>query len=284
VSSPVLRGGSGGNAASLLDRTELNQGDNSMSSPQVNPAVSMLGKAARAETTLFLLMSVDGKITTGESDALDSGRDWRRIKGVKEGLHQYYQIEYSIAVNSLSTGRVMAKIGLNSRTETPEKDERLTFFIVDRKPHLNENGVRYLAQWVGRLCIVTNNPSHPVFSVRSVHDKAEVIFYPEDVDLADLLIKVRQQYGIEHLIIESGGTLNAALVRQRLVDHVMIVVAPLLVGGRATSTLIDGRSLQSEGELVDLKALRLVRCEVLEHSYLRLAYDVINETVVDPKV
>lgn len=255
-----------------------------MSSPQVNSIPPVLGKAARAETTLFLLTSVDGKITSGESDTLDSDRDWRRIRGVKEGLHQYYQIEYSIAVNSLSTGRVMAKIGLNSRTEIPEKDERLTFFIVDRKPHLNENGVRYLAQWVGRLCIVTNNPSHPVFSVRSVHNNAEVILYPEDVDLADLLIKVRQQYGIEHLIIESGGTLNAALVRQGLIDHVMIVVAPLLVGGRATSTLIDGRSLQTEKELVDLKALRLVRCEVLEHSYLHLEYDVINETVIDPEV
>lgn len=240
-------------------------------------------KAARAETTLFLLMSVDGKITTGESDTLDSDRDWRRIRGVKEGLHQYYQIEYSVAVNSLSTGRVMAKIGLNSRTETPEKDERLTFFIVDRKPHLNANGVRYLAQWIGRLYIVTNNPSHPAFSLQSVHDNAEVIFYPEDVDLADLLIKVRQKYGIEHLMIESGGTLNAALVRQGLVDHVMIIVAPLLVGGRATSSLIDGRSLHTEEELVDLKALRLVRCQVLEHSYIRLEYDVINETVIDPK-
>lgn len=240
-------------------------------------------KAARAETTLFLLMSVDGKITTGESDTLDSDRDWRRIRGVKEGLHQYYQIEYSVAVNSLSTGRVMAKIGLNSRTETPEKDERLTFFIVDRKPHLNANGVRYLAQWLGRLYIVTNNPSHPAFSLQSVHDNAEVIFYPEDVDLADLLIKVRQKYGIEHLMIESGGTLNAALVRQGLVDHAMIIVAPLLVGGRATSSLIDGRSLQTEDELIDLKALRLVRCQVLEHSYIRLEYDVINETVIDPK-
>ncbi len=255
-----------------------------MSSPQVDPIPPVLGKAARAETTLFLLASVDGKITSGESDTLDSDRDWRRIRGVKEGLHQYYQIEYSIALNSLSTGRVMAKIGLNSRTEIPEKDERLTLFIVDRKPHLNENGVRYLAQWVGRLCIVTNNPSHPVFSVRSVHNNAEVILYPEDVDLADLLIKVRQQYGIEHLIIESGGTLNAAFVRQGLIDHVMIVVAPLLVGGRATSTVIDGRSLQTEEELVNLKALRLVRCKVLEHSYLLLEYDVIHDTVIDPEV
>jgi 2,5-diamino-6-(ribosylamino)-4(3H)-pyrimidinone 5'-phosphate reductase len=166
---------------------------------------------------------VDGKITSGESDALDSDRDWRRIRGVKEGLHQYYQIEQAIAINSLNTGRVMAKIGINTRTSIPEKDERLTFFIVDRKPHLNENGVAYLAQWVGKLYIVTNNASHPAYSVRADHDNVEIIFYPGEVDLADLLIKARQQYGVEHLIIESGGTLNAAFVRQGLIDHVIVL-------------------------------------------------------------
>ncbi len=228
-------------------------------------------------------MSVDGKITSGESDDLDSDRDWKRIRGVKEGLHQYYQIEQSIAINSLNTGRVMAKIGINSRAEAPEKVECLTFFIVDRKPHLNENGVSYLAQWVGKLYIVTNNPSHPAFSVRPNHENVEVIFYPQDVDLADLLVKAKQQYGIEHLIIESGGTLNSIFIRQGLIDHVMIVVAPLLVGGRATSSLVDGRSLQTEEELVNLKSLKLVRCQALEHSYLRLEYDVINETIIDPK-
>jgi len=228
-------------------------------------------------------MSVDGKITTGETDALDSDRDLRRIKGVKEGLHQYYQIEQTLAINSLNTGRVMEKIGLNSRTEIPAKDDRLTFFIIDRKPHLNENGVRYLAQWLGKLFIVTNNSSHPAYAARSSHDNVEIIFYPQEIDLSDLLVKVKQTYSIDHLIIESGGTLNAAFVRQGLVDHVLIIVAPLLVGGRATSSLVDGRSLRSDDELADLKALKLVRCEALEHSYIRLEYDVINETKLDPK-
>ena len=61
----------------------------------------------------------------------------------------------------------------------------------------------------------------------------------------------------------------------------VLVVAPLLVGGKATSSLIDGPPLQTEEELIDLKALKLVRCEVLQDSYLRLEYDVINETVID---
>ncbi len=64
----------------------------------------------RPETTLFLLMSVDGKITSGSSDELDPDKDWKRITGVKEGLHQYYGIEQTTDLWSLNTGRVIALI------------------------------------------------------------------------------------------------------------------------------------------------------------------------------
>ena len=47
----------------------------------------------RPVTTLFMLMSVDGKISTGANDELDVDRDFPMIDGLKEGLHQYYEIE-----------------------------------------------------------------------------------------------------------------------------------------------------------------------------------------------
>jgi 2,5-diamino-6-(ribosylamino)-4(3H)-pyrimidinone 5'-phosphate reductase len=236
----------------------------------------------RVETTLFLLASVYGKITTGASDLLDSDRDWKRIAGVKEGIHQYYKIEESLAICSLNTGRVMEKVGTNSRTDAPYKDARLTLFLIDRKPHLNENGIRYLSQRLGKLFIVTNNPSHPAVEAQHAYSNVETILYPVDIELEDLLIRIRQEYGIQNLVIESGGTMNAQLVRQGLVDHIMIIVAPLLVGGRETSTVMDGPSYTTEEELGGLRALKLVRCETLEHSYIRLEYDVINHTVIDP--
>lgn len=238
---------------------------------------------SRVETTLFLLVSVDGKITSGSSDERDSDRDWKRLKGVKEGLHQYLELEESLAINSLQSGRVMAKVGVNSRTDVPHKDERLTFFIVDRKPHLDEKGVIYLSRRVGRLFIVTNNASHPAFGLTRTLPNLEIISYRGAIDLADLLHKAKHEYRFQSLTIESGGTLNAVFLRAGLIDHVVLVVAPLLVGGADTSSLIDGRSLQTEQDLLDLKTLHLVRCQVLEDSYLRLDYDVIHETVVEPE-
>ena len=47
---------------------------------------------------------------------------------------------------------------------------------------------------------------------------------------------------------------------------------------------MDGYSLRTEQELINLKPLKLVKCEVLEHFYLRLEYGVIQGTVIDPVV
>ncbi len=74
---------------------------------------------SRSETTLLLLVSVDGKISSGESDTLDPDKDWKRIHGVKEGLSQYYQIEQTTDLHSLITGKILAKLGANER-EIPE--------------------------------------------------------------------------------------------------------------------------------------------------------------------
>ena len=62
----------------------------------------------RPITTLFMLMSVDGKISTGATDELDVDRDFPGIPGLREGLHQYYEIEQTTDLWSFNTGRVQA--------------------------------------------------------------------------------------------------------------------------------------------------------------------------------
>ena len=78
------------------------------------------------------------------------------------------------------------------------------------------------------------------------------------------------------MTIQTGGTLNAILLRAGLIDHLSIVIAPALIGGKDTATLIDGESLHSPKELSKIKALKLIKCDTLENSYLHLQYDVIN--------
>ena len=230
---------------------------------------------ARPITTLFMLESLDGKINSGSSDALDVDRDWKQIDGLKEGLQQYYDIESETDVFSLNTGRVMAKIGINERDGEPEKMDAVTFVIIDNAPHLNERGIDYLCRWVGRLVLVTTNNEHPAFGMREKYENLDILSY-KNLDLGRVLEDVYEKYGAERLTIQSGGNLNGQFLRDDLIDYVNIVVAPVLVGGRDTSTLIDGDSISSPEELDKIRPMKLLECKALDNSYVQLRYEVMH--------
>ncbi len=225
-------------------------------------------------TTLFMLESLDGKISSGNSDDLDADKDWCKIYGVKEGLHQYYEIETTTDFYSLNTGRVMSKIGVNERTKYHDKVD-CRFIIIDNKPHLNKKGIDYICHWVDKLILVTTNKNHVAYSLQEKYDNLDILFY-DTLDLSILLSDIEEKYNAQAITIQSGGTLNGKLLRDNLIDYVNIVIAPLLVGGKDTSTLVDGESITSSEELHKLKALQLIECNQLENSYIELKYKVIK--------
>ena len=228
---------------------------------------------------MFLITSLDGKISTGDVDELDVDKDFKRIVGVKEGLHQYYEIESQTDPFSLNTGKVMAKIGVNTREEDPKKIG-CSFVIIDNKLHLTDKGTEYLAKWVKTLYLVTTNKEHPAYKLKDKYKNIEIIEYSNEVDLGDLLVRMKSKYGAERITIQSGGVLNSAWVRQRLIDFVSIVIAPCLVGGKDTQSLIGGESLHTQEDLKKIKSLKLIKCDVLKDSYIHLYYEMVKNTII----
>ena len=223
----------------------------------------------RPVTTLFMLMSVDGKISTGSTDNMDVDKDLPKIEGVSEGLHQYYEIEQRTDLWSFNTGRVQAKMGVNDKpfpAKTP-----VSFVILDSR-HLTEHGVRYFCEFSKEFVLVTTNPEHPAFGVEA--DNLHIILQKE-LSLKEMLKILKTGYGCERITIQSGGTLNSMFLREKLFDYVDIVVAPVLIGGKDTATLIDGESLRNESELDKLGALQLIECKELKGSFIRLRYKVL---------
>lgn len=224
----------------------------------------------RPITTLFMLMSVDGKISTGESDNLDMDSDLPTISGVKEGLHQYYEIEQTTDLWSLNSGRVQEKMGVNQKA-FPDKTP-VSFVIIDNN-HLTEHGIRYFCARSKEFVLVTQNHQHPAFHIKE--DNLHII-HQEEPDLEGMLAALKRDYGCERITIQTGGTLNEQFLRKKLFDYIDIVVAPVLIGGKHTSTLIDGYSLICPEELGKLGVLELEKCQPLNNSYIRLVYKVIG--------
>ncbi len=222
----------------------------------------------RPITTLFMLMSVDGKISTGSTDELDFDKDLPNIASVREGLGQYYEIEQTTDLWSFNTGRVQEKMGVN-KAELPAKSP-VSFVLLDNH-HLSEHGIRYFCARSQQFVLITSNADHPAFKV--MEDNLHIIY---EESLQNAFVRLKEEYGCERLTIQSGGTINGLLLREKLIDYVDIVVAPVLIGGKDTSTLIDGSSIKSIDELSGIGVLKLIDCTTLKDSYVRLRYQTIN--------
>ena len=223
----------------------------------------------RTFNTLFMISSLDGKISTGSVDSRDVDTDYKKIKGLSEGLYQYYDLEKRTDIVSFNTGRVMKKIGVNSNN-SPINVPSCNFVIVDNT-HLTKKGITNLTNGTKKSFLVTTNKKHPAFSVEG---NLEVIYFSKKVNFSSLFKILKSKYKFNRVTIQSGGTMNSTLIREGLIDRVSVVIVPALVGGRDTSTLIDGKSIASEKDLSLIKSLKLVKCEKLKNSYLHLVYSV----------
>lgn len=222
-------------------------------------------------TTLFMLMSLDGKISTGTSEERDFDKDLPKLRGVAEGLGQYYRLEETTDRFSLNTGRVLAKVGWN-KTKTDIEKLPISFVVVDNT-HLTGRGIRNLLDRTERMVVVTANRQHP--AVHVADHRLDVLEVEGQIDFGRLFGQLADM-GVRDLTVQSGGTLNATLVRSNLIDYVSVVVAPVLIGGKSTPTLLDGDPLDGDDDLRLLRPLELLSLRELDHSYLHLRYAVAH--------
>lgn len=123
--------------------------------------------------------------------------------------------------------------------------------------------------------MVTTNKNHPAFA-RKDEKNLEIIYFKDKVDFKKLFKDLKEKHSVKRMTIQSGGTLNSEFLREGLIDKISIVIAPLLIGGKDTSTLIDGESLKSVKEINKVRALKLVSVKKLKSSYINLKYKVLN--------
>lgn len=79
------------------------------------------------------------------------------------------------------------------------------------------------------------------------------------VDLAAALSRLSDQYGITRVRVDSGGTLNGALLRAGLVDELNLLMAPYAVGGRSARGLFVCDDLSDGVEVTRLELISIDR-------------------------
>jgi 2,5-diamino-6-(ribosylamino)-4(3H)-pyrimidinone 5'-phosphate reductase len=96
----------------------------------------------------------------------------------------------------------------------------------------------------------------------------EVFVHNEPRVNLTLMMLTLKKIGVDHLMVEGGGTLNFELMRLGLVDELTIYIAPMVFGGANAPTLADGLGLTRS----DAIALKLINVEPHEDGGILLRY------------
>ena len=80
-----------------------------------------------------------------------------------------------------------------------------------------------------------------------------VVFAGEEtIDFPRLMDILVREFGVTSLIIEGGPTLNWFMLHHRLVDEIRLIHMPFIVGGEDTPSLVGGKRLGSENDMIKL--------------------------------
>lgn len=224
----------------------------------------------RPITTLFMLQSIDGKISFGGCTKLSFNRQIQLLEHTSVGLYQYYEENNKINTWILSNGNMLSKLGWNRNKL--DKVKSGTIVIIDNLGDLTKCGLYNLSQCYEKLIVLTDSPWADT-DIKNV----DIICYPYGIVLSEVLFMLYNKYGCTNLTIQCDGTLNSLFMRNGLIDNINIIVAPIIVGGINTPTIIDGRTCTCESDIMEyVKEYSLTKVNVLKESYVQMLYKKID--------
>ena len=73
------------------------------------------------------------------------------------------------------------------------------------------------------------------------------------------VVHILGERGISSLLIEGGGTINAAFLERKLIDKAVIYIAPKLIGGQQAPTFLEGSGIDKMGDAVELEDADIIK-------------------------
>jgi 2,5-diamino-6-(ribosylamino)-4(3H)-pyrimidinone 5'-phosphate reductase len=216
---------------------------------------------------VFNEMSVDGRITGFDSDM---GRYY--------GLAARWEADAMLSGSNTLLDAYGPEESLEedgSAFEPPRRDpddRRLLLVVVDSRGRLRSwSRLRKEPYWrdVIALCSRATAQSHLDY-LRARHVET-IVTGAEQVDLRAALEELNARHGVEVVRVDSGGTLNGALLRAGLVNEVSVLINPCLVGGATPLTIFQAPGPPRPEDVIPLK---LIHFEQVADGALWLRYEV----------
>ena len=219
--------------------------------------------------TVKIAQSLDGKIATFSGDSR-----WISSKNARQYTHRLRsQVDaVLIGINTALKDDPLLTCRLNGHRykKQPKK------IIVDSKLRLSLKSKMFSHCSPGQIIVATTRFASPQKACRLQDAGAQIIVAKDNqgkVDLRDLGRKLAKQE-IAHVLIEGGGEIVASALQSKLVDKIIVVIAPKIIGGRNAPTSVEGEGIKQLTQAIALEDVRFQRLgsEIMVEGRPRYVY------------
>jgi len=218
-----------------------------------------LTKPNKPYIILSAAMSIDGKIAskTGDSELSDD-KDWNEVHKLRAQVDAIMVGKGTILKDN---PKLHIKFHEHSGYYRIVVDSNLTI-------PLDFNVISFQPETYPTIICVTENVSYDQIK-KYEENKIKVILAGkgDKVDLRKLM-PLLKNLDINTILLEGGGNLNWSFIHNDLVDEIRLTVAPLIIGGKKATSLVEGRGFDKMKDAPRFKLLEVNQ----RNNYVVLTY------------
>ena len=203
---------------------------------------------SRPHVILSVAMTIDGKIATKKGDSeLSSKQDKLRIHKLRS------------KVDAILVGSNTVKRDNPSLTVRYVKGKNPIRIILDSKGTISfDSKIVKTSKKIPTILAVSKKASKKTID-KLKKNSIEVIETGENrVNLKNLL-NILSKNKVKTILVEGGGTVNWAFIKEGLVDEIIVTVTPFLVGGINAISLVEGDGFSKIQESLKLRLKKINR-------------------------
>lgn len=195
-------------------------------------------------------MTIDGKIATNLGDSkISSKQDLRRLHRLRSSVDAIIiGISTVIVDNPRLTVRLVKRHGT-----TPV---RIIVDSIGRIPL--DSKILKSASKINTIVAVTKQASDERVDKIKSAGAIVIVAGTKTVDLKELFF-ILKKMGFNKILVEGGGELNWSILQLRIVNELMVTVAPRIVGGRTATTLVEGDGYERISDGIKMELIKVSR-------------------------
>ena len=204
------------------------------------------------KVTLFSQVSIDGKLTLG------SGNSSKYLFSLLDDDDKRFIHEFRGKVNGIMVGKKTIDIDNPFLTNRYEESKSPVRIVPTSTMDLDLSSNIFTDSEKTIVVTIEEQKNNPKADLIRGLGKVCVVFGEDKVDFKKFFEYLEEEFNISSIMLEGGGYLNWTLFEQDLVDEIILMQLPVIIGGYNNTSLVDGDGFK---DLEDIKKFKLIECK-----------------------